>query len=302
MNNTIVISINVFEQDNKRGKHGNDNFNYYYLKEQIKNIKYNTYDFKEVYVILSCNDIIFNRIQNEGLYDEKIKIIINPEIINKRRDHGSLTKGIFSNLMYVIENNINFDYFIVFSSRNVLKRKINLDIVYQNMVNSKNIWDDLSKLNKKFFHNPNYSDFNICDGTVEHGYINYNQRHNGEYNQVLESETSHPQWFFNNGRIKNKLWFKKFQNEFDFIIGGKHESLCFTYDVIKNMYRYIINNIDTMDEIYNTNAFVEEIIPQTLGYHLRSGKDDISFTFLPEATLLQRTVRIITKYNEQFIN
>ena len=88
-------------------------------------------------------------------------------------------------------------------------------------------------------------------------------------------------------------------NEFDFIIGGKHESLCFTYDVIKNMYRYIINNIDTMNEMYNTNAFVEEIIPQTLGYHLRSNKDDISFTFIQETRLLQRKVDVINRHNSK---
>ena len=106
--------------------------------------------------------------------------------------------------------------------------------------------------------------------------------------------------------LKHSLWFnfgpigdKKFQNEFDFIIGGKHESLCFTYDVIKNMYRYIINNIDTMNEIYNTNAFVEEIIPQTLGYHLRSNKDDISFTFIKETRLLQRKVDVINRHNSK---
>ena len=103
MYNTIVISINVFEDNNVNGKHGDDNLNYYFLKEQIKDIKYKTTDFKEVYVILNCNDKIFDRIQNEGLYDEKVKIIVNPEVINKKRDHGSLTQGIFSNLKYIID-------------------------------------------------------------------------------------------------------------------------------------------------------------------------------------------------------
>ena len=292
MYNTIVISINVFEDNNVNGKHGDDNLNYYFLKEQIKDIKYKTTDFKEVYVILNCNDKIFDRIQNEGLYDEKVKIIVNPEVINKKRDHGSLTQGIFSNLKYIIENEIDFDYFIVFSSRNVFTNKINLDIIYNHMITAKSKWDELSKLNKTFFHNPNSNEYSICDGTTEPGYKNYNQRRR----RSESAETPHPQWFFNTGRIKNRQWFKKFQNEFDFIIGGKHESLCFTYDVIKNMYRYIINNIDTMNEIYNTNAFVEEIIPQTLGYNLRSNKDDISFTFIPETRLLQRKLDVINRH------
>ena len=103
MYNTIVFSINVFEDNNENGRHGNNKLNYYFLKEKILNIKYNTTDFTEVYVILNCNDIIFDRLQNEKLHDEKIKIIVNPEVINKKRFHGSITRGIFSNLKYIVE-------------------------------------------------------------------------------------------------------------------------------------------------------------------------------------------------------
>jgi len=296
MYNTIIFSINVFEDNVINGRHGNNNLNYYFLKEQILNIKYNTTHFTEVYIILSCNNIIFDRIQNEGLYDEKIKIIINPEIINKKRFKGSITQGIFSNLKYIVEKKINFDYFVIFSSRNILINKINLDIIYNNMIHSKTKWQEISKLNKKFYYNPNYSCYQLCDGSIEPGYLSFKMKNTGKFIEPI------PQWYFNDDRVKTKLWFHKFKNEFEFIIGGKHEALCFTNNVIKNMYNYMINNNETMNEIYNAIFCIEEIVPQTLGYHLRNSKDDISFTFLQNSRLFSRDSEKLRIYNKQFKN
>ena len=282
MYNTIIFSINVFEDNNENGRHGNNKLNYYFLKEQILNIKYNTTDFTEVYVILNCNDIIFDRLQNEKLHDEKIKIIVNPEVINKKRFHGSITRGIFSNLKYIVENKINFDYFVVFSSRSILTKKINLDTIYNNMTHSKIKWQEMIKLNKKFFHNSNYYRYKVCEKTMEH-----------------ECSEPIPLWYFNDNRIKETKWFDKFKNDFELIIGGKHEALCFTNIVIKNMYNYMINNNETMEEIYNNKCCVEETVLQTLGYNLKNNKDDISFTFLPDSVLTARDVEKIKENNKK---
>jgi hypothetical protein len=65
----IIVSINVHEKPD-------------YLKGQLENIKqYLKLNYK---VILSCNDFMFNGIKNENL-----DVIINPEVINKRRFHGT---------------------------------------------------------------------------------------------------------------------------------------------------------------------------------------------------------------------
>ena len=294
MYNTIVFSINVFEGKKEKGRWGNHKLNYYYLKEQILNIKYNTTDFTEVYVILNCNDQLFDRLQNEPLYDDKIKIIVNPEIINKKRFTGTLSHGIFSNLKYIVENKINFDYFIVISSRNVFKTKISMEIINNHMIHTKTKWLEMSKLNRKFYFNPSYGRYDICDGTTEPGYRSYNSR-----NLHKLSEPT-PQWYFKDKRVKETSWFHKFKKEFDFLIGGKHEALCFTYNVIKNMYNYMINNNEIMNEIYNSKCCIEEIIPQTLGYNLRNNKEDTSFTFLPELILLPRDIDKLKLHNKKF--
>ena len=48
-------------------------------------------------VILNCNKYMFDILQDRKLEDN---IHINPEIIQKNRDHGSLTYGFVSNMKY----------------------------------------------------------------------------------------------------------------------------------------------------------------------------------------------------------
>mgnify|MGYP001094205747 CR=1 FL=1 len=68
------------------------------------------------------NKKIFNNYKN-------LKIIINPESMEKRRWHGSLCKGIINNMEYIINNNIKFRDFIVISSRNILHKKLDLSFM-----------------------------------------------------------------------------------------------------------------------------------------------------------------------------
>lgn len=96
----IIISINVHEKVN-------------FLLKQLENIK------KHVllvhYIILNCNDYM-----NNALKDIKLpsNVIINNDIINKKRFTGTLTQGIYSNIKYAITH-YNFKYFIILSSRNL---------------------------------------------------------------------------------------------------------------------------------------------------------------------------------------
>lgn len=99
----LIISINVHEKPE-------------YLKNQLLNInKFVKLNYK---VILSCNEFMYENV----IADQKS--VINPEIINKKRFHGSLTKGIYSNMIFSL-NNFNFKYFIVLSSREFFYRELN---------------------------------------------------------------------------------------------------------------------------------------------------------------------------------
>jgi hypothetical protein len=56
-------------------------------------------------------------------------IFINPEIIEKRRDHGSIIHGIVSNMNFALQN-FSFKYFLILSGRTILYRELqtkNLD-------------------------------------------------------------------------------------------------------------------------------------------------------------------------------
>jgi hypothetical protein len=95
----IIISINIHEKIN-------------FLLKQLDNIKQNVNC--NYAIILNCNDYMYNECKKITLNDN---VYINDEIINKKHNHGSLTHGIYSNIMYSLHN-FTFKYFIVSSSRN----------------------------------------------------------------------------------------------------------------------------------------------------------------------------------------
>lgn len=105
---TIIISINVHEKVN-------------FLLKQIENIQ--KYVLLDYYIILNCNDYMYNELKNIELPSN---VIINNDIINKERFTGTLTQGIYSNIIYAITH-YNFNYFIILSSRNLFYNILCLD-------------------------------------------------------------------------------------------------------------------------------------------------------------------------------
>ncbi len=231
---------------------------------------------------------MFNELNKNIIIDDKIKIIINPEIINKRRFHGSITQGIFSNLEYIINNNINFDYFLVLSSRTILTSSLNFEKIKKYMVVTKNIFKEFEKNNIQFIHSPAYADnipegkrtpksYRICDPIDSlDGFSVYG------YEKNYRGVRPNYKWYFRDPRIVQTNWLKNFKENFKLIVGGKHEGLCFTKSIVLKMYKFSINNNELMDEIYKTKLCVEEIIPQTLACSL-SDDGDFYYTFIKEA-------------------
>jgi len=103
----IIFSINVHEKINL-------------LIKQIENIE--TYVKVEYKIIINPNKLMFNKISNTDYINSKNYIYLN-NYLEKKRHHGSLTKGIYLNMEYAI-NKFNFDYFIILSSRNLFYRNI----------------------------------------------------------------------------------------------------------------------------------------------------------------------------------
>lgn len=100
----ILISVNVHENPE-------------YLLSQIQNI--NEYVSLRKKIILNCNDFMIEQLKGKTLPD----VDINPKPLSKQRYHGSLTCGIFRNMLYGLQN-YYFDYFLVMSSREFFYREL----------------------------------------------------------------------------------------------------------------------------------------------------------------------------------
>lgn len=69
-------------------------------------------------IIINPNDFMYKELTNcEYIYSDK-NIVISKEYCNKKTYHGSLTKGIYLNMKYAIDN-YEFAYFIILSSKNI---------------------------------------------------------------------------------------------------------------------------------------------------------------------------------------
>lgn len=101
----IVVSINVHEKPE-------------YLLQQISNIKQHLKI--DNVVLLNCNKFMFDYFSKK----DKNDFLINPEHIEKRKFHGSLTEGIVSNMKFAMEN-LDFSHFLVMSSREFFYRELN---------------------------------------------------------------------------------------------------------------------------------------------------------------------------------
>jgi hypothetical protein len=108
---TIVFSINVHE-------------NLKFLIKQIENIEANV--LVDFVIILNANEYMYIEISNNEILKTKENIILYPKFVNKKHNHGSLTKGICLNMKYAIDN-YQFEFFIILSSRNLFYNKLHKD-------------------------------------------------------------------------------------------------------------------------------------------------------------------------------
>ena len=80
-------------------------------------------------------------LQDKKLEDNNIHI--NPEIIEKHKNHGSLTRGIVSNMKYSLQH-FKFSYFFILSGRTIFYRDVDID-KFRNYF-SKNIWSSVKEI------------------------------------------------------------------------------------------------------------------------------------------------------------
>ena len=260
----ILISINVHEKLD-------------FLIEQLENIHYFT-NHLNVCIIYNCNKFMLQELTKTNFKSYKnLKIIINPKAIEKRRWHGSLCKGIIKNMEYVINNNIKFNHFIVASSKNILRSKIELSIIEDKYKFYFDKICELTKDKRRFYFNK-HNKFYICDGTIQ----DYWHR----------DMTSTRYWFW--GKTKNSTWFQDLNKQVDFFIGGRHEGLCIPYDIVVKIVDFCKNNNDIMNCCYNYAIAMEEVIPQVLSCKFTTNNK--MYTLLnPQFYKIKRTIKNIKR-------
>ena len=89
-----------------------------FLLEQLVNFR--KYIKVPYIVVLNCSDELFEKLKNKNIDN----VILNPIHFNKKRFHGSLLKGIISNIDFTIKN-YNMDKILILSNRCFFKKEIN---------------------------------------------------------------------------------------------------------------------------------------------------------------------------------
>ena len=105
----IVFTINVHEKLS-------------FLRKQLDNIQ--KYVLVEYVVILNANDLMYNEILKSDLLEKHKNVKLYPKFIKKKTFDGSLSKGIFLNMEFAL-NNYKFKYFVILSSRNLFYNQLN---------------------------------------------------------------------------------------------------------------------------------------------------------------------------------
>lgn len=213
----IIVSINVHEKPD-------------YFLNQLNNINENLLLDKQV--ILSCNDYMFG---HKDLFEEK-GVRVNTEIINKKRYHGSILKGIISNMRLSLKE-YDFEYFLIMSSREFFYRKL----------------ENFDQIKSCLFTDEN--------DTIDNPYVPY--RHS-VIGLSKSKDYNLSDWAWPRIREKGLKLFSYLKENNMYISFCMHEGMCLS----KSSCEYIINFFDNHKDIeldcFNFEDVMEEMVIQSL--------------------------------------
>jgi len=222
-NTDIVISINVYKS-------------LPFLNDQLKNISDHLQS--EYVVILNCNELMLDTLKQITLAPN---VYLNPEPINKKRFHGSLTQGIVSNMQYAITN-FAFKYFVILSARTVF---------YRNLVTS-----NLDEINAYL---PESTIEKKCDHTLS----------KIQSDRVAKTELLKWHW----PSFKNTLLAKYYLNKGFKLHATPHEGLCFNRNVINTIVKFLMDNNEIKEELFTWDCAVEEFALHTIAMNEIKNKE-----------------------------
>ena len=125
MNTQVILSINVYKSLST-------------LMKQIQTIQ--QYVLCDHIILLNCNACMYYILKYITLPEN---VVLNPEIIEKKRFDGSVTRGFVSNMEYALQK-YQFRYFIVLSSRTIFYNQLDLE----NLDRLQPKWDNMEEREK----------------------------------------------------------------------------------------------------------------------------------------------------------
>ena len=257
MNNfSLIISINVHENIN-------------FLFKQLYNI--DEYVNMNYLIILNCNNFMFDNLKNNEYILKSKNIVINPIFFEKKRCHGSLLKGIYLNLIYILNKKYIFDRFLILSSRTFFFRKI----------------ENFNSINKI---------------TLE---TNINYKIGNLFKIESIDRKIYETYKFMNKFRKTSIYNFYNRNKEYFILKTAHEGLMFDYNnclSIENFFK-INKKKYKLESIFNFHAACEEFALQTIcfnenKYIYNIGCGDMTYddkNNIPSDRALQYVHKIIRK-------
>ena len=206
-NPKFIISINL---------HADGHF-----ADQLENIQeYLKFDHE---IILNCNNKMYELLRNA----EPENVILNPNIIEKRRFHGSLFQGIFENMKLAYHTS-EFDYFLVLSARSFFFRKLDLNTIDTFYEDSK------------------------CTAAYGCDFIPRTEKHKREWPAMMWKPFSNSDFY--SFLQKNKFKYQK----------GLHPGLLLTHENCELILSFFDQHKDLYESVINTQAPMEEIVIQSI--------------------------------------
>jgi hypothetical protein len=227
----MIFSINVHE-------------NLPFLLKQIDNIQEHVAE--PHLIILSCNEYMYIALQDIALPSN---VIVNPEVINKKTFHGSLTHGIYSNMKLAL-NRFPFSYFIVLSSRTFFYNNLTVSWLNSNQP----LCSDLNVYRKFVIQSDDYTDW---DQVILKGKY---------YEKKVPPDEQYKDWFWST--FVHTDIAKYFMNKKLKLYVSPHEGLVFHYQVCKNIEHFLEKHPSIQTNIFTFPHCIEEFSLQTISMNI----------------------------------
>jgi len=222
----IIISINAF--------------NFSALQRVVKSC---TKRVKEEFIIILNNSIELNEeIKNSGWLKDKPYIKLHPTPFNKKRFHGSLTKGISSNMNMALRTIFDWEYFIILSNRSEFIKDISIPILKEREKH----WKFISK--------------DSLDTKVRKHDVAFvlNPKNNKKFSIPFKDRYPTP---WQSYKSLPKSFLKEFWDKPSW--GGYHEGFTMDRQTCQYILKYLSDQTKA-DIVYNANNAIEEVFFHTL--------------------------------------